>query len=80
MTFLSFYLVDRLQVSLTSFVIIRLEEQMKQRTQLLEQFNRNVKERDLLLRKKNEALSALSSFEHSLVATTEEYVVLFFYK
>ncbi|XP_029055566.1 coiled-coil domain-containing protein 183 [Osmia bicornis bicornis] len=54
-------------------LLSRLEEQMKQRTQLLEQFNRNVKERDLLLRKKNEALSALSNFEHSLVATTEEY-------
>ena len=54
-------------------LLSRLEEQMKQRTQLLEQFNRNVKERDLLLKKKNETLSALSNFEHSLVATTEEY-------
>lgn len=45
---------------------------MKQRTRLLEQFDRNVKERDSLLSKKNEALSTLSNFEHALVATIEE--------
>ncbi|KAF3422442.1 hypothetical protein E2986_05677 [Frieseomelitta varia] len=54
-------------------LLLRLEEQMKQRTRLLEQFNRNVKERDSLLSKKNEALSTLSNFEHSLVASVEEY-------
>ncbi|XP_003708513.2 uncharacterized protein LOC100878388 isoform X2 [Megachile rotundata] len=54
-------------------LLSRLEEQTKQRTRLLEQFNRNVKERDSLLNKKNEALSTLSSLQHSLVATTEEY-------
>ncbi|XP_020719488.1 synaptonemal complex protein 1 [Bombus terrestris] len=54
-------------------LLSRLEEQMKQRTRLLEQFDRNVKERDSLLSKKNEALSTLSNFEHALVATIEEY-------
>lgn len=54
------------------FSSIRLEEQMKQRTRLVEQFNRNVKERDSLLSKKNEALATLSGFEHSLVASIEE--------
>lgn len=45
---------------------------MKQRTRLLEQFDRNVKERELLLIRKNEALSGLSEIEHSLVARVEE--------
>nr|XP_031828092.1 uncharacterized protein LOC116425046 [Nomia melanderi] len=54
-------------------LLSRLEEQMKQRTRLLEQFDRNVKERELLLTRKNEALSGLSEIEHSLVARVEEY-------
>lgn len=47
---------------------------MKQRTRLLEQFDRNVKERDALLLKKKEALSALSNFEYTRVAGVEEYI------
>ncbi|XP_076248774.1 uncharacterized protein LOC143188423 [Calliopsis andreniformis] len=54
-------------------LLSRLEEQMKQRTRLLEQFDRNVKERDSLLSKKNDALSALSDVERSFVAGVEEY-------
>lgn len=50
----------------------RLEEQMKQRTRLLEQFDRNVKERESLLNKKNDALSSLSDVERTLVAIVEE--------
>ncbi|XP_071873648.1 uncharacterized protein [Bombus fervidus] len=64
---------DSLLVHSYRELLSRLEEQMKQRTRLLEQFDRNVKERDLLLSKKNEALSTLSNFEHALVATIEEY-------
>ncbi|KAK9296352.1 hypothetical protein QLX08_009670 [Tetragonisca angustula] len=64
---------DSLLVHSYRELLLRLEEQMKQRTRLLEQFNRNVKERDSLLSKKNEALSTLSNFEHSLVASVEEY-------
>ena len=56
----------------TNFLPLRLEVQMKQRTRLLDQFDRNVKERDLLLSKKTEALSTLSDIEHSLVAGGEE--------
>lgn len=48
---------------------------MKQRTRLLEQFDRNVKERDALLLKKKEALSTLSNFEYTRVADVEEYVI-----
>ena len=55
-----------------NFLPLRLEVQMKQRTRLLDQFDRNVKERDLLLSKKTEALSTLSDIEHSLVAGGEE--------
>ncbi|CAL7943986.1 unnamed protein product [Xylocopa violacea] len=54
-------------------LLSRLEDQMKQRTRLLEQFERNVVERDSLLSKKNQALSTLSNIEHILVANTEEY-------
>ncbi|XP_060832891.1 synaptonemal complex protein 1 [Bombus pascuorum] len=64
---------DSLLVHSYRELLSRLEEQMKQRTRLLEQFDRNVKERDSLLSKKNEALSTLSNFEHALVATIEEY-------
>ncbi|XP_017753185.1 PREDICTED: uncharacterized protein LOC108545882 [Eufriesea mexicana] len=64
---------DSLLVHSYRELLSRLEEQMKQRTRLVEQFNRNVKERDSLLSKKNEALSILSNFEHSLVASIEEY-------
>ncbi|KOX78514.1 hypothetical protein WN51_07921 [Melipona quadrifasciata] len=64
---------DSLLVHSYQELLSRLEEQTKQRTRLLEQFNRNVKERDSLLSKKNEALSALSNFQHSLVASVEEY-------
>lgn len=49
---------------------------MKQRTRLLEQFDRNVKERDALLLKKKEALSTLSNFEYTRVAGVEEYVII----
>ncbi|XP_076764354.1 uncharacterized protein LOC143431473 [Xylocopa sonorina] len=54
-------------------LLSRLEEQMKQRTRLLGQFERNVVERDSLLSQKNQALSTLSNFEHTLVANREEY-------
>ncbi|XP_076649065.1 uncharacterized protein LOC143356903 [Halictus rubicundus] len=54
-------------------LLLRLEDQMKQRTRLLEQFNRNVKERDALLTRKNEALAGLSEIEHSVVANVEAY-------
>ncbi|KZC04667.1 PREDICTED: uncharacterized protein LOC107192980 [Dufourea novaeangliae] len=54
-------------------LLSRLEEQMKQRTRLLEQFNRNVKERDSLSSQKNEALSTLTEIEHTIVAGVEEY-------
>ncbi|XP_017893227.1 uncharacterized protein LOC108632883 [Ceratina calcarata] len=64
---------DSLLVRSYQELLTRLEEQMKQRTRLLEQFERNVKERDSLLTKKNEALSTLSNFGHSLIASAEEY-------
>ncbi|CAK9829512.1 hypothetical protein ANTRET_LOCUS6833 [Anthophora retusa] len=64
---------DSLLVRSFQELLLRLEEQMKQRTRLLEQFDRNVKERDSLLSKKNEALTTLSNLEHSLVADIEEY-------
>ncbi|XP_076286156.1 uncharacterized protein LOC143211913 [Lasioglossum baleicum] len=54
-------------------LLSRLEEQMKQRTRLLEQFNRNVRERDSLLSRKNEALTSLSEIEHAVVANVEAY-------
>ncbi|XP_076623261.1 uncharacterized protein LOC143342861 [Colletes latitarsis] len=54
-------------------LLSRLEDQTKQRTRLLEQFDRNVKERDSLLSQKNDALSTLSEVEHSLIANAEEY-------
>ncbi|CAD1470412.1 unnamed protein product [Heterotrigona itama] len=64
---------DSLLVHSYRELLSRLEERTKQRTRLLEQFDRNVRERDSLLSKKDEALSALSNFEHSLVASVEEY-------
>ncbi|XP_043248376.1 uncharacterized protein LOC122395110 [Colletes gigas] len=54
-------------------LLSRLEDQTKQRTRLLEQFDRNVKERDSLLSQKNDALSTLSEVEHSLIANAEEH-------
>ncbi|KAG9437500.1 synaptonemal complex protein 1 [Apis mellifera carnica] len=64
---------DSLLVHTYREMFSRLEDQMKQRTRLLEQFDRNVKERDALLLKKKEALSALSNFEYTRVAGVEEY-------
>ncbi|XP_078044078.1 uncharacterized protein LOC144473765 [Augochlora pura] len=56
-------------------LLSRLEDQMKQRQRLLEQFNHNVKERALLLTQKNEALANLSKIEHATVAHVEVYNV-----
>lgn len=53
---------------------IRLEEQMRQKTRLINQFNYNIKERDDLLSKKEEALAVLENLEHTMVATTTQYV------
>ncbi|XP_012341756.1 synaptonemal complex protein 1-like [Apis florea] len=64
---------DSLLVHTYREMFSRLEDQMKQRTRLLEQFDRNVKERDALLLKKKEALSTLSNFEYTRVAGVEEY-------
>ncbi|XP_076170847.1 uncharacterized protein LOC143148426 [Ptiloglossa arizonensis] len=54
-------------------LLSRLEDQTKQRTRLLEQFDRNVKERDALFGRKNEALTTLSEVEHAFVTAAEEY-------
>ncbi|KAL2743408.1 uncharacterized protein V1477_008897 [Vespula maculifrons] len=51
----------------------RLEEQMRQKTRLINQFNYNIKERDDLLSKKEEALAVLENLEHTMVATTTQY-------
>ncbi|XP_054012938.1 uncharacterized protein LOC128894899 [Hylaeus anthracinus] len=54
-------------------LLSRLEDQTKQRTRLLEQFDRNIKERESLLNQKNDALSTLAEVKHTLVAGVEEY-------
>lgn len=41
---------------------------------MINQFNYNMKERDDLLSKKEEALIILESLEHTMVATTGQYV------
>ncbi|KAF7394089.1 hypothetical protein HZH68_010908 [Vespula germanica] len=51
----------------------RLEEQMRQKTRLINQFNYNIKERDDLLSKKEEAVAVLENLEHTMVATTTQY-------
>ncbi|KOC61449.1 hypothetical protein WH47_05053 [Habropoda laboriosa] len=67
---------DSLLVRSYQELLLRLEEQTKQRTRLLEQFDRNVKERDLSLSKKNDALTTLSNLEHSLVADSAPQNIL----
>ncbi|XP_043496528.1 uncharacterized protein LOC122520529 [Polistes fuscatus] len=51
----------------------RLEEQMKQKTRLINQFNYNIKERNNLVIKKEEAIILLEKLKHTMVATTGQY-------
>ncbi|KAK2582345.1 hypothetical protein KPH14_004681 [Odynerus spinipes] len=51
----------------------RLEEQMNQKARLIAHFNHNVKERDELVSKKEQALVALETLQHTMVATTGQY-------
>ncbi|KAL2714157.1 myosin-9-like isoform X1 [Vespula squamosa] len=51
----------------------RLEEQLRQKTRLINQFNYNIKERDDLLSKKEEALTTLENLEHTMVTSTGQY-------
>ncbi|XP_012287307.1 uncharacterized protein LOC105703465 [Orussus abietinus] len=51
----------------------RLEEQMRQKARLTEQYNYKLRERDSYLNKKNHALLKLATLEHSMVSTTGQY-------
>ncbi|XP_046826503.1 uncharacterized protein LOC124427533 [Vespa crabro] len=66
-------LKDTVLVRSHNELLPRLEEQMRQKARLINQFNYNTKERDDLLHKKEEALITLESLEHTMVATTGQY-------
>ncbi|OXU30933.1 hypothetical protein TSAR_013161 [Trichomalopsis sarcophagae] len=54
-------------------LFVRLEDQMKQRERLTELYNRNLKDRNFVLNKKNHAELMLQNLEHSMVSTTTKY-------
>ncbi|XP_047354930.1 LOW QUALITY PROTEIN: uncharacterized protein LOC124951144 [Vespa velutina] len=66
-------LKDTVLVRSHNELLPRLEEQMRQKVRLINQFNYNTKERNDLLHKKEEALITLESLEHTMVATTGQY-------
>ncbi|XP_014613131.1 PREDICTED: uncharacterized protein LOC106791753 [Polistes canadensis] len=51
----------------------RLEEQMKQKKRLINQFNYNIKERNNLVIKKEESIILLEKLEHTMLSTTGQY-------
>lgn len=52
--------------------VIRLEIQYEQKRALLARLEANIKNRDLLLNKKNHALHVLENLKHSTKTTTEQ--------
>ncbi|KAL6445206.1 hypothetical protein ACFW04_002228 [Cataglyphis niger] len=55
--------------------VIRLETQYEQKKALLARLEANVKNRDLLLNKKNHALHVLENLKHSTITATEQYKI-----
>lgn len=53
-------------------LIPTLEEQMRQKQRLTQRFDENIKERDILLKKKEHAVLLLDSIEHTSDSTTVE--------
>ncbi|XP_012261634.2 myosin-9-like isoform X1 [Athalia rosae] len=51
----------------------RFEEQMRQKSRLITQFNHNIRDRDGFLNKKYHATLILATLEHSMISTTAQY-------
>ncbi|KAL6445204.1 hypothetical protein ACFW04_002228 [Cataglyphis niger] len=56
-------------------LLSRLETQYEQKKALLARLEANVKNRDLLLNKKNHALHVLENLKHSTITATEQYKI-----
>lgn len=70
--------LEKIVDKITSSILVRsyeellptLEEQMRQKERLNQRFDENIKERDILLRKKEHAVLLLDSIEHTSDSST----------